>query len=488
MGNLLNSPITEKATQSGVSPDGSLHFGLSSMQGWRVHMEDAHICLLDIYAEEPRLGVSKSNESSDHSSRTRRSKYMKVSLLQNGYASRHRPSSSSYQRIPLANHSLFAVFDGHGGSFAAEYAGANFFRILSRQASFVQYAQLIQSKPDSGKETLTLNLLQTALRDTFLDLDREILLVERGDLDIDYDSYSTGHDDEQQHTDSFLDEEEEEEDNFEDGDDQDDSTHRNKKVLLHSSSQRLVVKPDEDPGCTALAVMVTPQFIVCANAGDSRSVYSRNGHRAVPLSFDHKPDDEIEKQRIYRAGGTVRAGRVDGDLAVSRGLGDFRFKDTNVVETGTDYFYSLDREESDSLSASSSVSQRSMKIESSNKLKSPEDHMVSSIPDMMVYSREEQQDEFIILACDGIWDVQSNQECVSTVASIFQGGEADMGLLCEEVLDFCLHKGSKDNMTAIVVRFKAQNIGKGGGVEARRQRRLAATGSNNPNHHHPGDY
>jgi serine/threonine protein phosphatase PrpC len=331
-----------------------------------------------------------------------------------------------------------------------------------------------------SQETTSLNLLQTALRDAFVDLDREILLVERGDLDMEYDSWI--------HSTQY--------EEYDDGDDFEDRppTQHNTRVL-HHSSERLVVKPDEDPGCTALVVMLTPQFIVCANAGDSRAVYSRSGHRAVALSYDHKPDDEVEKRRIYRVGGSVHAGRVEGDLAVSRGLGDYRFKDTDVVETGIDCFYGSETDDSESSSASSQTSsQQKRKLNSMDfdqkemkKLKSPDDHMVSSIPDMIVYTRDELHDEFIILACDGIWDVQSNQECVSTVATIFQDGESNMGLLCEEVLDLCLKKGSKDNMTAIVIRFKAQNIGEGGGVEVRRQRRLATEESKKPNHR-PGDY
>lgn len=505
MGNLLGSPITEKETHSGSSADGSLHFGLSSMQGWRVHMEDAHICLLDVYAEEPAKNSSPNTTFTSDSNLTaqmRRSKYMKSSALHNmdPIMNSYSPKPSSmYQRIHLPNHSLFAVFDGHGGSFAADYAGLNFFRVLSRQASFVQYAQHIQSSKsdtdnlDKTHETTSLTLLQTALRDAFVDLDREILLVERGDLNIDYDTWMHS-DQHKEHftTDAF-------EENRMDEDDFEDPPHphaaHNYKRVLHHSSERLVVKPDEDPGCTALVVMLTPQFIVCANAGDSRAVYSRSGHRAVALSYDHKPDDEVEKRRIYRAGGSVHGGRVEGDLAVSRGLGDYRFKDTDVVEVGTDCFYGLETDDSESSSNSSNAtSQQKIKVDSMDmdkiemkKLRSPDDHMVSPIPDMIVYTRDELNDEFIVLACDGIWDVQSNQECISTVAKIFQEGESNMGLLCEEVLDLCLKKGSKDNMTVIVIRLKAQTIGEGGGVEARRQLRLAAAESNNPNHQ-PGDY
>jgi serine/threonine protein phosphatase PrpC len=78
-------------------------------------------------------------------------------------------------------------------------------------------------------------------------------------------------------------------------------------------------------GCTATTMLVTPTEIYCANAGDSRTVMSRD-KKAVPLSEDHKPDDPIERKRIYTANGFVEDGRVNGMLALSRALGDFEYK------------------------------------------------------------------------------------------------------------------------------------------------------------------
>ena len=78
-------------------------------------------------------------------------------------------------------------------------------------------------------------------------------------------------------------------------------------------------------GCTATTMLVTQTEIYCANAGDSRTVLSR-GKAAVPLSEDHKPDDQIERKRIYNANGFVEDGRVNGMLALSRALGDFEYK------------------------------------------------------------------------------------------------------------------------------------------------------------------
>ncbi|KAF2072397.1 hypothetical protein CYY_006289 [Polysphondylium violaceum] len=72
-------------------------------------------------------------------------------------------------------------------------------------------------------------------------------------------------------------------------------------------------------------------LLVVANAGDSRGVLCRNG-KAIPLSYDHKPGDPKEKQRILANGGKIewdyneKIWRVAGILSVSRGIGDIPLK------------------------------------------------------------------------------------------------------------------------------------------------------------------
>lgn len=78
-------------------------------------------------------------------------------------------------------------------------------------------------------------------------------------------------------------------------------------------------------GCTAVVACISPGYIVCANAGDSRCVMGTGG-ATKPLSEDHKPFNEGELKRIEAAGGTVSYKRVDGNLSVSRALGDFQYK------------------------------------------------------------------------------------------------------------------------------------------------------------------
>lgn len=83
-------------------------------------------------------------------------------------------------------------------------------------------------------------------------------------------------------------------------------------------------------GCTANVLIITPDKFYVANAGDSRSVLSRSC-KPIALSEDHKPESEVERSRIAKAGGTISNGRVNGGLNLSRSLGDFFYKkDANL--------------------------------------------------------------------------------------------------------------------------------------------------------------
>jgi len=487
MGNLLVAPITEKETHRGETDDGQLTFAVSSMQGWRVHMEDAHILESSMYAEEAikedgrdetKMDANGDSSSSSNSavngSATKRAKKNSGDreLETDGDEKNDNDQSrTKYNRLDLPQHSLFAVYDGHGGAFAAEYAGLNFVRVLARQANFVQYAHFVNDlaardalenasasagtggqNTDAQKKDLKLTpqekaesnrkgreLLETALKDAFLDIDREIWREVQG----------LGN------KDSTL-PKKKRKDQDEDLGNDDDHEHEDDEWQK------------SDSGTTATVVMFTPMWIICANAGDSRSVYSKQGHCTIPLSYDHKPDDEAEERRIYEAGGFVRGGRVEGDLAVSRGLGDFRFKQDEMYQNmGT-------VPSSFAHYADVRGSGRKKGLVGPASVLCPEDQKVSPMPDIVVQNRNREHDEFVIVACDGIFDVQTNHECIALTADILRQGESDLGLVCEEILDVCLNKGSKDNMTALVIKMPAQQIGEGGGVAERRRLRKEA--------------
>ena len=68
------------------------------------------------------------------------------------------------------------------------------------------------------------------------------------------------------------------------------------------------------------------RVLYTANVGDARIVLCRNG-KALRLSYDHKGSDENEGRRISNAGGLILNNRVNGVLAVTRALGDSYLKD-----------------------------------------------------------------------------------------------------------------------------------------------------------------
>ncbi|KAN0123396.1 Protein phosphatase 2C (PP2C)-like domain containing protein, partial [Russula decolorans] len=174
----------------------------------------------------------------------------------------------------------------------------------------------------------------------------------------------------------------------------------------------------EPSGCTAVSALVTKDNrIFVANAGDSRVVLSMEG-KVKPLSFDHKPGNESERKRILAAGGYIEYGRVNGNLALARALGDFEFKKN----------YSL----------------------------TPDKQIITSNPDVTMHEITE-DDEFFVLACDGIWDCLNSQHVVDFVRrEVAQ--EKPLGQICETIMEHCLAPDTHgaqgigcDNMTILIV-------------------------------------
>ncbi|CAI2347421.1 unnamed protein product [Caenorhabditis sp. 36 PRJEB53466] len=169
-------------------------------------------------------------------------------------------------------------------------------------------------------------------------------------------------------------------------------------------------------GTTAVVVLIKEDQVFCGNVGDSRVVCSVVGE-ARPYSFDHKPSHENEARRIIAAGGWVEFNRVKGNLGLSRALGDFTFKD--------------------------------------NDSKSAEEQMVTAYPDVTTDTLSADH-EFIVLACDGIWDVMTNQEVVDVVREKL-AEKRDPQSICEDLLTRCLAPDSQmgglgcDNMTVVIV-------------------------------------
>jgi protein phosphatase 1B len=175
-----------------------------------------------------------------------------------------------------------------------------------------------------------------------------------------------------------------------------------------------MVTGDDKSGSTAVCALISPQRIFLANCGDSRAVLSR-AKRVVLFTQDHKPMNPTEKERIQNAGGSVMIQRINGSLAVSRALGDFEYK--NVPGRGQC------------------------------------EQLVSPEPEIFVEERNQNMDEFLVLACDGIWDVMTNEELCDFIRDRMQITD-DLEAICNCVVDTCLSKGSRDNMSVVIVAFK----------------------------------
>ncbi|KAJ3140921.1 Protein phosphatase 2C 1, partial [Irineochytrium annulatum] len=171
-------------------------------------------------------------------------------------------------------------------------------------------------------------------------------------------------------------------------------------------------------GCTVIVAFVRTEereqrsgakvkrrVLYTANVGDARAVLSRGG-KAVRLSYDHKGSDAQEAQRIVGAGGFLVNNRVNGVLAVTRALGDIKMKEWVI---GAPYTTETVLDETDGT---------------------------------------------LILACDGLWDVCTDQDAVDLVKETEDPQAASAQLLAH-----ALEKCSTDNLSVLVIRLDADFLG-----------------------------
>ncbi|XP_059641794.1 protein phosphatase 2C 16-like [Cornus florida] len=182
----------------------------------------------------------------------------------------------------------------------------------------------------------------------------------------------------------------------------------------------------ETVGSTAVVALICSSHIVVANCGDSRAVLFR-GKEAMALSTDHKPNREDEYARIEASGGKViqwNGHRVFGVLAMSRSIGDRYLKPWIIPE-----------------------------------------------PEVTIIPRA-REDELLILASDGLWDVMTNEEACEVARRrilLWHRRNGDNPLVgrgegvdpaAQAASDYlsvhALQKGSTDNISVIVVDLKAQ--------------------------------
>lgn len=140
------------------------------------------------------------------------------------------------------------------------------------------------------------------------------------------------------------------------------------------------------------------------NVGDSRAIKCNTNNIAEQLSLDHKPNSPEEKIRIEQLGGTIEFDgsdwRIKG-LSLSRAFGDLDCKP-----------------------------------------------YVTHLPQIYKYNINP-NDKFIIFACDGLWDVLSNQDAIDYVNELLLNKKFK-GNYSKELAEHAINKGSLDNVSVII--------------------------------------
>ncbi|CAF1204422.1 unnamed protein product [Didymodactylos carnosus] len=174
----------------------------------------------------------------------------------------------------------------------------------------------------------------------------------------------------------------------------------------------------DQSGSACITCLIGPEQIYLVNIGDSRALLvSKDGH-ILRTTKDHKPDDEEELKRIEDAGGKVQRNtgdvpRVENLLAITRVLGDFI----------------LSKE------------------------------IVPPMADIIEYPRssDEERVEFIVLACDGVFDVMTNEDVGQFIIKHLKQKSSNLKKLCVQLLDECLKRNSTDNMSVYIIRLNDNN-------------------------------
>lgn len=244
---------------------------------------------------------------------------------------------------------------------------------------------------------------------------------EEEDEDEDFDA----EEDSEENSDASDDDEDfgEEDDDEEDDDDDDDEEASDEEVDEEEKYPSNGSRPGYDSGCTAVvAVLRENKYLYVANAGDSRCVVCRDG-KAIEMSFDHKPEDDLERERVEKAGGQVtKDGRINNGLNLSRAIGDHSYK--------------------------------------ANKELPLSEQMITSLPDIQKLEIDSAKDSFMVLACDGIWNFMSSQDVCDYIQERLNANYSKLSQICEELFMHCLAPNSDgdgtgcDNMTCILVTFK----------------------------------
>ncbi|KAL2961699.1 hypothetical protein AAZX31_17G102800 [Glycine max] len=162
-------------------------------------------------------------------------------------------------------------------------------------------------------------------------------------------------------------------------------------------------------------VIVLYRSLLVANAGDCRAVLSRGGG-AIEMSKDHRPLCIKERKRIESLGGYIDDGYLNGQLGVTRALGNWHLQGMKEI----------------------------------NGKGGP----LSAEPELKLITLTK-EDEFLIIGSDGIWDVFRSQNAVDFARRRLQEHN-DVKQCCKEVIGEAIKRGATDNLTVVMICFHSE--------------------------------
>ena len=402
--NVPQGSLNNSAGESHPGPRSTFRVGVTEDKNKKCRrtMEDTHAYLYN-FLSTPAPNISSDTESTSSSRKSQVSKDTQES------ATGLSPSASNGSHVVESDNGYFAIFDGHAGTFAADWCGKKLHVLLE---------DMIRKYPNTPVPEL--------LDQTFTNVDQQldklplknsgctaICAVLRWEDRIPNSQSATGSTAIAPAAAAAVKAATESLSGDAKSDYQQIPTPPSKTAVPGFASTTPI--PKLQSSATRQRVLYT------ANVGDARIVLCRNG-KALRLSYDHKGSDENEGKRISNAGGLILNNRVNGVLAVTRALGDAYMKD---LVTGHPY-------------TTETVIQ----------------------PDI---------DEFLILACDGVsylttclyevltvcqlWDVCSDQEAVDLVRHTHDPQAASKNLV-----EYALARFSTDNLSCMIVRFDSRAV------------------------------
>jgi len=169
------------------------------------------------------------------------------------------------------------------------------------------------------------------------------------------------------------------------------------------TDQQIVERKIEKSGCTAVTALIVGQTLYVANIGDTNAVLIRNGDPLV-LTVEHNAGkNEKEIKRLQDMGCFIIGGKVAGILSVTRAFGDLELKPYLI----SDPF-----------------------IKKTN------------LTDA---------DDRLIIACDGLWDVVTFQECADIIKSEVEKGNKSAEGIAQHLVKVAMKKKSTDNISVLVI-------------------------------------